>query len=291
MNPTTMRQRPEENILNLMRASLPGLNNSERKVAEAILADPERATHASIAQLAAQAGVSGPSVNRFSKRFNATGFPDLKLKLARCLAAGVGYASRSIEAGDRVQAYAPKIFNATINALELVRDSIDHRVIEQLVAAMLDAKKIHIFGLAASSAVALDAQLKLFRFKLPVSACSDVLVQRMLVAAAEAQDMFVFISYTGRTKELVAIAEDAKASGATLVSITAPDSPLARCCDLVVAVNAPEDTEQYIPMTSRIVDLVIVDVLVAGVALAKGPEFSAQLKKVKDSLKSTRFEP
>ena len=46
------------------------LNKSEKKVASAILADPEAATGLlGIANLAKKAGVSEPSVNRFCKRF------------------------------------------------------------------------------------------------------------------------------------------------------------------------------------------------------------------------------
>ena len=47
-----------------------------------------------------------------------------------------------------------------------------------------------------------------------------------------------------------------------------------------------EDTEEYIPMESRIVDLVILDVLAAGVALKRGSEFVPHLKKIKESLLS-----
>ena len=49
------------------------LNKSEKKVASAILADPEAATGSSIANLAKKAGVSEPSVNRFCKRFGTVG--------------------------------------------------------------------------------------------------------------------------------------------------------------------------------------------------------------------------
>ena len=61
------------------------LNKSEKKVAGAIVDDPEAATRSSIAILAKKAGVSEPSVNRFCKRFDTAGFPDFKLKLAQCL--------------------------------------------------------------------------------------------------------------------------------------------------------------------------------------------------------------
>ena len=69
----------EPNLLAVIQRQLNELNKSEAKVALAILNAPEEATRSSIASLAASAGVSEPSVNRFCKRFGATGFPDFKL--------------------------------------------------------------------------------------------------------------------------------------------------------------------------------------------------------------------
>ena len=75
----------ETNLLSLLERQLPSLNKSESKVAQAILQNPENATRSSIASLATLAGVSEPSVNRFCKKFGASGFPDFKLRLALSL--------------------------------------------------------------------------------------------------------------------------------------------------------------------------------------------------------------
>jgi RpiR family carbohydrate utilization transcriptional regulator len=42
-------------------------------------------------------------------------------------------------------------------------------------------------------------------------------------------------------------------------------------------------------MASRIVHLVILDVLTTGVTLRRGPDFLPHLEKIKDSLKPTRY--
>ena len=85
------------------------LNKSEKKVAGAILDDPEAATRSSIAILAKKAGVSEPSVNRFCKRFDTAGFPDFKLKLAQCLVSGVKFVNSNVQLNDNVSKYTPKI--------------------------------------------------------------------------------------------------------------------------------------------------------------------------------------
>lgn len=278
-----------QNLINIIADELPDLNKSESKVAQVILADPDRATRSSIAALAKAAGVSEPSVNRFCKRFNAAGFPDFKLKLAKSLVSGVRFVNRNVDPGDDVVSYTPKIFDSTINNLAMVRDRISHTVVNEVVDKLIQAKRIYFFGLGASGSVARDAENKFFRFNLPVSFHDDVLMQRMLASTGGTGDVFFFISHTGRTKEVVEVAEIAKANGSTVIGLTAPDSPLATISSVALEVEVPENTDEYMPMTSRIVHLVILDVLATGVTLRRGPDFLPHLEKIKNSLKSTRY--
>lgn len=277
------------NVLNIIADSLGQMSKSERKVADVILAEPALATRSSIADLARAADVSEPTVNRFCKKYGAEGYPDFKLKLAQCLASGIRYMTSNVAEGDSTEAYTHKIFDSTINTLALVRDKLCLDLVEQVTEAMVGASRIFFFGLGASSAVATDAEHKFFRFKLPVSSHDDVLMQRMLAASSSPGQLFFIISYTGRTRELVETAAVARESGAKVIGLTAPGSPLAELCDLVIEVNIPEDTDEYMPMTSRIVHLVVLDVLATGFTLRLGAGFQPHLKRIKDSLRPTRY--
>ena len=277
------------NIVQEISNELDSLNRSERKVAEVILADPQAATRSSIAVLARAAQVSEPTVNRFCKRFNTAGFPDFKLHLAQALASGVPYVNRNVEPDDDAESYTNKIIDATIAALVQAKKNIDPQTINLAVDQLIQAKQIMFYGLGASGPVATDAQHKFFRFNIPVTAYDDILMQRMSAAAASTGDVIVVISYTGRTKDLVDVAEIGRQAGATVIGITAPNSPLADHCSIVVDVDAPEDTDVYMPMTSRIMHLTVIDILATGVTLRRGPDFLKHLKAIKDSLKDTRY--
>ncbi|AMD01384.1 MULTISPECIES: MurR/RpiR family transcriptional regulator [Halomonas] len=276
-------------LLQRIRQRLEELNRSERKVADVILADPTRATGLSIASLAQAASVSEPTVNRFCRSFDAKGYPDFKIKLAQSLAGGTPYVSQAVEPGDAATEYTSKIFGATIAALDEASRELDPARIERVVDYLIQAKQIHFFGLGASGAVAQDAQHKFFRFNLPVTSYVDVLMQRMVAAACHTGDVVVVISWTGRTRELVDIARLARESGAVVLGITAPGSPLARECTETLEVATPEDTDVYMPMTSRMIQLTLIDVLATGVTLRRGEDFLPHLKKIKDSLLETRY--
>ncbi|GAA0840623.1 MurR/RpiR family transcriptional regulator [Marinobacter pelagius] len=279
----------DDNLLEDIQARLDSLNKSERKVAEAILRDPSAATRYSIAALARAADVSEPTVNRFCRGFSATGFPDFKIRLAQSIATGTPYVGQNVEPDDTVAEFADKIMLSTIASLDKARQSLDPKALATAIDYLIQAKQINFFGMGGSASVALDAQHKFFRFNIPVMSYDDALMQRMVAAGSQVGDVIVLISYTGRTKETVEIAKVARENGATVIGITNPESPLAECCTVVLGVTAPEDTEVYMPMSSRIIHLTVIDILATGVTLKRGADFLGHLKKIKESLKATRF--
>ena len=277
------------NFIESIKARIEDLNKSERKVAEVILQDPKSATRYSIAALAREAKVSEPTVNRFCRSFAATGFPDFKIRLAQSLASGTPYVSQNVAADDTVQEFTDKIFLSTIASLDRTRQSVNAEALAQAIDILIQARQITFFGMGGSAPVAMDAQHKFFRFNIPVIAYDDCLMQRMVAAAAGTGDVIVALSYTGRTREIIEAAKIARATGASVVGITRADSPLATECTVALEVSTPEDTDIYMPMTSRIVQLTIIDVLATGVTLKRGTDFHSHLKKIKDSLKPTRI--
>lgn len=279
------------NLLEQIQARLEQMNKAERKVAEVILARPQQATRLSIAALAQAAQVSEPTVNRFCRAFGVSGYPELKIQLAQSLASGAAYVSQAVEPDDSAEAYTRKIFSSTIAALDSARQVIAPQRIERAVDLLSQARQVHFCGLGASAAVALDAQHKFFRFNLAASAQSDVLMQRMLAAAAHTGDLFVMISYTGRTRDLVEVARLARENGASVLAMSVANSPLAKASTLCLDLPLREDTDLYMPMSSRIVQLALLDVLAAGVTLRRGVDHQPHLRKIKESLLPTRYPP
>ncbi|MBU2882177.1 MurR/RpiR family transcriptional regulator [Psychrosphaera sp. B3R10] len=278
------------NILEKINLQITTFSKSERKVAEVIIDNPEQAIHSSIATLAKIADVSEPTVNRFCRRLDTKGFPDFKLHLAQGLANGTPYVNRHVDEGDGPEEYTSKIFESTMASLNTARKSIDISQINRSVDILTQAKKISFFGLGASASVAQDALNKFFRFNVPINCFEDIVMQRMSCMNCTEGDVVVLFSHTGRTKPLVEIAEIARQNDATVIGVTAKDSPLAQECNICLSPDVPEDTDLYMPMASRIAHLVIVDILATGFTLRRGPKFRDNLKKVKDSLRSSRFE-
>jgi RpiR family carbohydrate utilization transcriptional regulator len=278
------------NILEKITQHNSVFSKSERKVAEVILANPQTAIHSSIATLAKMSGVSEPTVNRFCRRLDTKGYPDFKLHLAQSLANGTPYVNRHVEENDGPEEYTHKIFESTMAALEVARQSVDIATINRAVDLLTQAQKISFFGLGASASVAHDALNKFFRFNVPVIYFEDIIMQRMSCMNSDEGDVVVLISHTGRTKSLVEIAQIARGNDATVMGITSKDSPLAQECNLVLSLEVPEDTDMYMPMASRIAQLILIDILATGFTLRRGNKFRENLKRVKDTLRGSRFD-
>lgn len=276
--------------LELIQKNLDTFSKSEKKVAKVILASPQVAIHSSIATLAKMAEVSEPTVNRFCRRLDTKGFPDFKLHLAQSLANGTPYVNRNVNEDDGPGAYTAKIFESAMASLEVAKNSLDTTLINRAVDVLTSANKISFFGLGASSSVAHDALNKFFRFNVPVVCFDDIVMQEMSCINSSEGDVIVLISHTGRTKALIEVARVARENDAFVISLTAADSPLALQSNLVLSTSVPEDTDIYMPMASRIAQLVLIDVLATGFTLRRGPKFRDNLKHVKEGLRYSRFD-
>jgi glucokinase len=65
------------------------------------------------------------------------------------------------------------------------------------------------------------------------------------------------------------VADIAHERGATVVAITAGSSPLARKADVPLIVDHLEDVDTQMPMISRILHLLVIDILAVGVAMRR----------------------
>ncbi|WP_087109894.1 transcriptional regulator HexR [Parendozoicomonas haliclonae] len=277
------------NLLRQIEEKRDQLRPSELKVADFIEKDPAGVVRTSIAELAAQCRVSEPTVVRFCKALKCTGFQDFKLKLAQTLASGNDFSRFVIADNDDTSSITRKVFDATIHSLLEVRNSISSSVLDKAIKLLSGARRIEFYGFGASGNVAHDAQHKFFRLQVSASAYSDPHMQSISAATLGKDDAVVAISQTGRTRELLHMVTLARKQGAHVIALCPGDSPLAKHTEMTIAVDVPEDTDIYTPLTSRIVHLTVIDILAMGVARTRGPELAEQLEKVKQNLRTLRI--
>lgn len=279
----------QSSLLERITATLAELRKSERAVAELVLARPSEVLNLSIAELAQSAGVSQPTVARFAAALGFSGYKEFKLRLAQSLATGVPFVHQDVGPGDSLDVVIPKVFDRTIGALINVRNHLDQAQLQRAVQILAKARRIECYGIGNSGIVALDAQHKLFRFGMPAMSYTDTHTMAMAATVLKRGDAVIAISASGRTTDIMGSVEIALEAGATVIAITAGDSPLARLATIALYADVAEDPEIYAPMTSRLAHLAILDVLCVGVALALGPALVKRLERSKQSLRDKRI--
>lgn len=271
-------------LLTQIRESASELRRSERRVAEVVLSAPHDILQMSIRQLAERAQVSEPTVMRFAQQLGFTGYRAFSYRLAQDLGSLAVSMRTDISADDDVASIGDKVCGSAMAALEQLRTEADWGAIEAAVEALHAAQRFEFYGVGASGLVAADAQHKFFRLGKPAIAYRDPHQQAMSASVAEPDTGILLFSFTGQSREVVEAARLARDSGALCVGITRAGSPLAQLCQHVVAVPPMEDTFLYTPMSSRIVQLAIVDILVSALALRCAPGLDDRLGRIKAAL-------
>lgn len=276
-------------LLEHLAAKLPSLRRSEKKVAELVASDPGFVVNGTMAAVAEAAGVSEPTVMRFSTALGYEGFNQFRLALAQSLALGLPATLSTVSANDTIGIMAAKVFDHSISSLDRARRYLDAEQIERAVDAILGARSLTFTGLGASGIIAQDAAQKAPLFGVPCMVPSDPHQALMTVAVAGPGDVLMAISNTGTTSSMLEIVETAKSAGATVIGLTGEgESPLARSVDVPLVVRTFEDTDRYTPTVSRIAALVVIDVLATAVSLRRGDDHAERLTSMKEQLVAFR---
>lgn len=280
-------------MLDRIRASLPSLAPAEQRVGKLVLTDPRAFAKLPVSELAERSHVSKPTVVRFCRSMGYDGLSDFKLKLAGTVSEGVPFIHRSVDVDDKTSDVVVKVIDNTVAAFLKYRNDASTAAIDKAAAALAatfkTGKRIEFIGAGNSGIVALDAQHKFFRLGVNTVAYSDGHMQVMSASMLGPGDCVVVISNSGRTRDLMDAADIARKKGATTIAITASGSPLALACHIHLAADHPEGYDRYSPMVSRLLHLLVIDVLATCVALRIGPSLQPVLQQIKDNLRAKRY--
>ena len=259
-------------ILAQIRRAASELSPAELRVAEQVLAQPRTVLNQPIADIAKAAGVSQPTVIRFCRSLGCEGLADFKLRLASGLTGTVPVTHTKVTEDDSMVELGAKVLGNTASAILQMRGQLNRDMIDRSIELLAAARRVEFCALGSYAAVAVDAQHKFLRFGIPAGACTDGRIQLLSVGVLGPGDVAVIISIAGRAPELLETADCARERGAAVIAITASGTPLSRKADSVIAVDHVEDAAAQVPMISRVLTLLVVDILTVGVAMRRQGE-------------------
>ncbi len=267
-----LKTAPGSAILTQIRRACSELSPAELRVAEQVLAHPRTVLNQPIVEIARAAQVSQPTVIRFCRSLGCEGLSDFKLRLASGLTGTVPITHVQVTNDDSMVELGTKVLGNTASAILQVRSQLNRDMIDRTVELLARANRVEFYTVGQFGGVAQDAQFKFLRFGIPSGATTDPRLQMLAVSVLKPGDVAVIISSGGRLPELLELADTARERGAAVVAITASQSPLARKAHTVLAVDHVEDSATQVPMVSRILQLLMIDILTVGVALRRAPQ-------------------
>ncbi|MES2049092.1 MAG: glucokinase [Pseudomonadota bacterium] len=268
----TIKATPGSAILGQIRRARAELSPAELRVAEHILAHPRAALNDPIAEIAKAAQVSQPTVIRFCRSLGCEGLSDFKLRLASGLTGTVPVTHTQVTNDDSMLELGAKVLGNTASAILQVRSQLNREMIDRAIDLLIRADRVEFFAVGHYGVVAQDAQFKFLRFGVSSGAYTDPRLQLLAASVLKPGDVAVVISSSGRLPELLELVEKVRERGAYVVAITASQSPLARKADAALIVDHVEDISTHLPMISRILHLLVIDILAVGVAMRRNPE-------------------
>ena len=279
-----LKTAPASAILAQIRRACSELSPAELRVAEQVLAHPRTVLNQAIVEIAKAAQVSQPTVIRFCRSIGCEGLSDFKLRLASGLTGTVPITHVLVTNDDSMVELGTKVLGNTASAILQARSQLNRDMIDRSVEILAKAQRVEFYTVAQYGGVAQDAQYKFLRFGIPSAAHTDPRLQTLAASVLKPGDVAVVISSGGRLPELLEVADIARQQGASVVAITASQSPLARKADSVLAVDHVEDSTTQVPMVSRILQLLMIDILAVGVALRQAPMADAAAESDTDPL-------
>lgn len=236
---------------------------NERRLADFLLSQPDRARHLSSQKLAQEAGVSQSSVVKFAQKLGYRGFPALKLALSESLADRDAITVHNhILSDDSFRTVGEKLLAEKLAATRATLDVNSEEKLSQILALLKNARRILVVGIGASGLVAKDFSWKLMKIGINAVAEQDIHAMLASVQAMQPDDVLLAISYSGERKEIILAAQEAAQTGARVLAFTGftPNS-LQQTATHCLYTVAEEQNISSTAITSTTAQLMLTDLL------------------------------
>jgi DNA-binding MurR/RpiR family transcriptional regulator len=251
-------------LITKVKSRFQDLTEVEKRVADFIMKEPEKVLYMTVSELASASKVSDASIIRFARELGFDSFQQLKIALAKEREeTKINEKDITISKDDSAKEIAEKTKLSCIKAIDDTNSIVDVKKLEDAVRAISGAKRVEVYGVGTSAAVAMVIQYKLIRLGISCKAYDDPHIQAMSASTMNFGDVVIGVSHTGSTKDTVDSLKIAKEHGAFVISITDhPKSPIAKYSDIVLETFSRETPVKSGAGRSIVAQIFLIETLV-----------------------------
>lgn len=250
-----------ESTLHTIRRLYPEMGRAEKKIADYIFENAQSIISCSVTQLAEKCGCGDATVVRFSRRIGFDGFQALKIGIAGEIGS-TSAISGEIHRNDSCFEIFRKRINDISVSLQSTESVLDEEALETAAKTIMNARRIAVFGLGNSAAIAMDAAHKFLRLGLDAQSCTDNHMQAIVASHLDRKSVAVGISHSGSSKDIVEALKLSKIGNAATICVTNyAASPIVEASDIALFTKSEETKHSILGMSSRIAQLTIFDAI------------------------------
>ncbi len=209
-----------KNVLGLLNSMLDELPKAERRIAEKILEEPKEIIMMTASELGEYAKSSAATVIRLTKRLNLASFTELKIFISSEIENRQQEVYSDISPDESVTEIMNKIhWNSTLAMRDTV-SVLEEKALIEGADLIRNASVIYTFGIGASSIVAENIAQKWSRIGKTGIHIQDAHVLLAALVSSEKDALFIGISNSGETHEVVKLEKLAREHGHKTIAIT-----------------------------------------------------------------------
>lgn len=273
---------PPESAADLVAAARDRLTPTERRIAEAVLAEPTLLAFGTVSALAEHVGTSRPTIVRFAVKLGFEGYSDLQAHIRRGMSRELSRPSQRIRQAEISPAESAR--ESMERALARVFDGMDSNVLDIVVSRLASADNVWVISgeTSRAGAHALVSGLSIIRGGVRLLEPHTVGVT---LAESSSRDVAVVLDFRRYRTEAIRTAQILAERGVSIVAITdGPLSPLAPLTDTRIDLDVPAVG----PFDSSVPAVAMAELLVALVATQLHDEATERIDRTEQMWEETK---
>ena len=251
------------NFWELLQQHQGDLTKSGRTVAEYLLQHAGEAQYLSISSLAKECCVAEATVFRFCRALGFEGYHEMRIALAQANATGA-LGNQRVPEPDADTAtlceHASALLMTTINGTQ---NALSPEAVDRASELLRKARQVYCLGQGGSMLLANDICARFACISTKFRTAGDSHLQLVTASLMTPEDVVLFVSYSGATRDMLETLRTARAAGAKIILLTHyEDSPGAKLADVVLLCGAQESPLDSGNIPIKVALLYVAEVLV-----------------------------
>ena len=257
-------------LLNNIKAKMDGFSKGQKKIANFIVNQYDKAAFMTAAKLGEHVGVSESTVVRFAMEIGFDGYPKLQKDLQELIKSKLTSVQRIEVSSNRINEdnILKNILQHDIDKIKITLEQVDYDIFNKVVDEIINAKKIYILGVRSSAPLAsfLGFYFNLIFENIRLVHTTSVSEMFEQIIRVSKQDVIIGISFPRYSKRTIKAMEYAKKQGAKVISITdSYESPIAETSDY--SLIARSDMALFVD--SLVAPLSVINALIVAIGMKR----------------------